>query len=220
MAEFIRNWIINIITIVLFIIMLEIIMPSGKTKKYVNLVTGFILIIAIINPFIKLLKGEQSLETFQLKSSAEIQKLEIEKSSSLYKKEQMRQITEVYRQKVIKQLVKSAEETEGVAEAEADVIINEDYNSESFGEIKRAYINITPETEDDKTKPVNNVKKVRVKLDSISDGKENAVHDGESIRTDADNAQINTKVRKSIEEKVGKLFNLESKDIVIGLQEK
>lgn len=123
-----KDWIINIIALVLFIILLEIIMPSGKTRKYVNLVTGFILIIAIINPFIKIFNGAITLEDFQLAGSTKIQKLEIEKSSSLYKKEQMKQITEVYRQKVIKQLEKSAEETEGVAEAEADVIINEDYD--------------------------------------------------------------------------------------------
>lgn len=220
MIGFIKDWIINIIALVLFIILLEIIIPSGKTRKYVNLVTGFILIIAIINPFIKLLKGGISLEAFQLAGSSEVQRLEIEKNSKLYKKEQMKQITEVYRQKVIKQLERSAEETEGVAEAEADVIINEDYASENFGEIKRAYINIVPKAEGEKTKPVDSIKKIKVKLDVNSTGKNSNSIGPDSMQKETDNALVEGKVVSSIEDKVGKLFNLKADNIIIGLQEK
>jgi stage III sporulation protein AF len=219
MAEFVKSWIINIIALVLFILLIEIIIPSGKTRKYINLVTGFLLIIAVINPFIKVLRGGVSLEEFQLAGSTELQKLEIKKSSELYKEQQMKQITSVYRQKVIKQLVKSAEETDGVAAAEADVIINEDYHSESFGEIKRAYIYIKPGEEGDGSKPVDSIKRVRVKLDT-GPGTEDG--DGERQETellDADNTQIMPGIRNSIEEKISKLFSLEPDNIVVDLQE-
>ena len=96
------------------------IIPSGKTRKYVNLITGFILIIVIINPIIKQFKTGISLESYQLADSAELQKIEIKQNTGAYGEEQMKQITEVYRQKVIAQLEKSAEETDGVADAEAD----------------------------------------------------------------------------------------------------
>lgn len=223
MTEFIKEWIINIIVLVLFIVLVEMIIPSGKTRKYINLVTGFILIIVIVNPIIKQFKNGISLESFQLADSAQLQKMEIEHDSSLYNKEQMKQITEVYRQKVIKQLEKSAKETEGVADAKADVIINEDYNSDNFGEIKRAYINITPKGSGSSEKPVGSVKRVRVEIVdkvgiSTKDGQEGMAGSGNRAdKAGKDDTQVDAKVRRSIEDKVGKLFNIDAKNVVIGL---
>lgn len=197
------------------------IIPSGKTRKYVNLITGFILIIVIVNPIIKQFKSGISLESYQLADSAELQKIEIKQNNSAYGEEQMKQITEVYRQKVIAQLEKSAEETNGVADAKADVIINEDYNSDNFGEIKRAYINITPKKDDQNAKAVDSVTKVRVSIkDKVKIGNEQDNGSGNgSNDTTADNAQVDSKVKNSIEEKVEKLFNLDAKNIVIGLKD-
>jgi len=47
---------------------------------------------------------------------------------------QIRQITNAYREKIIAQLKSVAKDIKEVKEAEADVIINEDYTSERFGE--------------------------------------------------------------------------------------
>ena len=44
MIEFIKNWVVNTVTIVMLIILIEMLIPSGKMKKIVNLVTGFILV--------------------------------------------------------------------------------------------------------------------------------------------------------------------------------
>lgn len=196
------------------------IIPSGKTRKYVNLITGFILIIVIINPIIKQFKTGISLESYQLADSAELQKIEIKQNTGAYGEEQMKQITEVYRQKVIAQLEKSAEETDGVADAEADVIINEDYNSDNFGEIKRAYINITPRKDDQSAAAVDSVTKVRVSVkDRVEIGNVQDNGSGNGNDTTADSARIDTKVKNSIEEKVEKLFNLDAENIVVGLKD-
>jgi stage III sporulation protein AF len=53
---FLKEWILNIVTLSIFIILIEILIPSGKIKKVVNLVTGFILVIALINPILSLFK--------------------------------------------------------------------------------------------------------------------------------------------------------------------
>jgi stage III sporulation protein AF len=218
LEAFIKDWIINIIALVLFIVLIEMIIPNGKTRKYVNLVTGFILIIVIINPIIKQFKNGISLESYQLADSAELQKMEIKQNTGVYGEEQMKQITEVYRQKVIAQLEKSAEETEGVADAEADVIINEDYKSDKFGEIKRAYINITPSKNDQGVKEVGSISKVKVSVrDKVEIGNEQDNGSG-SNASEADSAGIDSRIKNSIEEKVSKLFDLDEGNIVIGLK--
>lgn len=58
MLEFLRSWIINIVTISLILILFEIIVPSGKIKKIITLVSGFVLLIAVVNPFLQLKKQQ------------------------------------------------------------------------------------------------------------------------------------------------------------------
>jgi len=140
MIEFLKSWVLNIVTLVTFIVLLEILIPSGKLKKFVNLVSGFILVIAMVNPFLGFLRNGVDLRGFQIPSSNFLDKREIEENSRILNEKQMKQVVEIYREKVIGKLVDIAEEIKGIGEVTADVIINEDYNSDNFGEIKRVYI--------------------------------------------------------------------------------
>lgn len=51
MLDFIRNWIINITVVMIFIMLLETILPNSEMKRYVNVVVGFLIVIVIIQPF-------------------------------------------------------------------------------------------------------------------------------------------------------------------------
>lgn len=141
--DFIKQWVIQIVTLVLFIVMVEMLLPTGKMKKYVGLVTGTILIISIISPLIPLLGKNYDFTAIQTSSSNAFDKLQVGKDSKLLEDEQMKQIVEVYRKKIIEQLEQNAKEIDGVDQVKADIIFNEDFNSETFGEIKRAYLEIT-----------------------------------------------------------------------------
>jgi stage III sporulation protein AF len=46
----------------------------------------------------------------------------------------------VYRKRVIDKIQKSILEVDEFKEVNADVIINEDYNSQNYGEIKKIYV--------------------------------------------------------------------------------
>jgi stage III sporulation protein AF len=201
MITFIKDWVLNIVTLVLFIVLIEIFVPSGRMRKYASLVTGFVLIIAIINPFLKLLGNKINLVDIQTVNSNFIDKAEIETNSKLLKDNQMKQIVEVYRKKIITQLEQSAKDTKGVVEAKADVIINEDYNSANFGEIKRAYLEINPDTENEGIKPVANVDKV-----NIGTGVDSKI---------ADDEQLDPVIKKQLEDRIGNLFSIDQNSIVI-----
>lgn len=146
MLEFIRQWVVNIVTLVLFIVVVEMLLPGGKMKKYINLVTGTILIIAIITPLTGLTGKKFDFTASQTKNSNLLEKTQIQKEGKNLEQAQLRQIVEVYRKNIIDQIEQNAEEVEGVKKAKADVIINEDYQSSAFGEIKRAYISITADS--------------------------------------------------------------------------
>ena len=205
MLVFLKDWILNITALVLFLVVIEILMPSGRMKKYCGLVTGVILIIAIINPFLKLFNGNLNLEDIQVSNSNTIDRLEIEKNSKLLKDEEMKQITEVYRKKIIRQLEDNAMKSKGVVEAKGDVIINEDYNSDTFGEVKRAYLEITIAGENDEISPV-------VKVDEVNIGKEK--------QQETSSSEVEPKLRKQLEDNIINLFSLDRENIIISKSEK
>lgn len=149
---FLNKWILNIVTLSIFIILIEVLIPSGKVRKVVNLVTGFILVIALINPILSLLKMEIDIEDYQIESDNFIKSKEISINSDVLKENQIKVMTEVYREKIIAEFESLAKEIDKVKEAKADVIINEDYNSESFGEVERVYLHLAV---DEKKAPLN-----------------------------------------------------------------
>lgn len=208
MIDFLKNWILNIVTLAIFIVILEILIPTGKTKKFINLVSGFILLIAIINPFIGLLNKGVDLKEFQIVDSNIIDKKEIEENSKILKEEQMQQITEVYRRKVINQIMEGAKEIEGVSDVTADVIINDDYKSNSFGEVKRVYLKLRIE---DNKKGVKSV----VKIDRID------IKSGEqNINQDSSKNEVSSELKKKIFTKLNKLLDVKEENLVISLQKK
>ena len=140
MLEFLKAWAINIVTIVLFVVMIEILLPRSKMKKYVSLLTSTILMIAIINPIIGLFGQKFDFSLSQMSTARNLDKREIENASKLLEEEQIKQTIELYRNRITEQISQSAREVEGVKDAQADIIINEDYESANFGEIKRVYI--------------------------------------------------------------------------------
>jgi stage III sporulation protein AF len=200
MIGFLREWIVGIVTLVIFLLLIEIIVPSGKTKKFVNLISGFVLMIALINPFLKFSKMDIDLKSFQFSQSNYINKKDIEQKSKVMNDKQMKQISAVYRENIIRQLEDGVKGVKGISDVKADVIINEDYKSQAFGEVKRVYLSIKPEESKDKVKPVKKVKKVSI---------------GDDVKPKEDADKINSKLKGQIEEIVTRFLGVEKENIVI-----
>jgi stage III sporulation protein AF len=199
MMDFLKSWVLNIAALGLMIVIFEIIVPSGKTKKFINLVAGFILIIAVINPFVKYFSKGFDFKDIQLKDSNVLDQKELEQQSKTVDEKQKKQIAEVYKAKIKMRIEASAKEVEGVSEAKAEIAIDENYESENFGEIKSVILNVVHASSNKEIKMVSKVnkidisaKKAETKVDSISED-----------------------LKGKIEDKLSKLFDIEKKNIVI-----
>lgn len=207
MIEFLKNWVLNIVTLTVFIMLIEILVPSGKMKRVVNLVTGLILVIALINPVLGLFSKGINLNEFQITDSNYIDKREIMINSEILKENQIKQITNVYRKKVINQLESITKEVKGVGDVNADVIINEDYTSENFGEVKKVYLTLDLYDGTKGIKPVLSVKKVQIGSSEAKDDLEHSVK------------QLDKKIKNQLEDKIERLLNVQKENIVISLKE-
>lgn len=206
MIGFIKDWAVNIVMLVLFIVMTEMLLPGGKIKKYANLMTGTVLIIAIIDPFAGFFSKGFDFSASQTAAARTMDRNEIEKAGKLLEEEQVKQTTELYRRKIIEQIEQHAMEVEGVADAEADVIINEDHMSETFGEIKRIYISVgvdragERQTSSDSAPAVEKVGRIRIG---------NPQSRGDFGKT------IDSRLEAQLADRIGQVFGVSRDNIVI-----
>jgi len=202
MIDFLKNWVLNIVTLVILILLLEILIPSSKMKKFVNLFSGLILIIAIINPFLGLMKKGIDFKDLQIVNSDFLDKKEIEQDSNVLGEQQMKEISETYRKKIIGQLEESAKEVGGISGVKADVIINEDYSSSSFGELKRVYLTLQTKTQTSNINPVVKVEKVEI---------DNSTKEP----TETKFLEVDSKIKKQLEDKISSTFQINKENIII-----
>lgn len=203
---FLKKWVLNIVSLSLFVLLIEILIPSGRIKKVVNMVTGFILVIALINPVLKLLKMDIDLEEFQIESGNFINSKEISINSDVLKEEQIKLMTGVYREKIIDQLEYLAKKNNKVKDVKADVIINEDYNSESYGEVERVYLYLATDYEENTIKPILSIKKI--KIGKIGDSEEENQEETSSDKIEAE-------IEEELKEKIHELFKIQKENIII-----
>lgn len=200
MMSFLKNWALSIVTLVLFLLLVEIMMPSGSTKKFVNLVAGFILLLAIIRPVTEVFRKDIRIsETFYIDSSF-LDRSEISRRSDRLEDEQRQQVLNLYRERLLRRIEQAVMETGGIKEAKADVIINEDYESGKFGEVKRVYLELCPGSPGQKDA-------IEVEKVEIGDKKPSTGLD------------CSTEVIEEIRAKIGRITNVDEYDVVISIKE-
>jgi len=169
MFEAVKGWVSNIIAVILFVSIVEIILPDGKIRKYVNLVAGVLVVLIIVSPIVSAFNKDIQIEMFEMKTNElppiEELKLQSEKIGTLRSK----QIVEAYRTKIEKSI---QEQVNDVGEISCEKVIckvNEDTNKEEFGNIEEVTLHITS-----KNKKVDNSKIKPVKIQIGNSKEDNA----------------------------------------------
>lgn len=213
MLEFLKNWIINIVTISIILILFEIIIPTGKIKKIINLVSGFIILIAVINPFLTLKNQDFNLGENSLADSYYIDKKEVENSNKVFKDTQMKQISEIYKNKLVDTIQQEISKIEGVSGSNVTVEINEDYTSDKFGEINKVYIELTKgktQRENVEIKPVTTVKKVDITTKGT-----NSTNKNNKTKTLKNVDAQTQKLTESVKQSLNKALEIQKDSIVV-----
>jgi stage III sporulation protein AF len=172
--------------------------------------------IALIKPVLGLVNKDIDLRNFHFSESFVMDKKEIQEKSEVLTGKQMKQTAEVYRNKIIRQIEDCVKGVDGIYEVKADVIINEDYKSEKFGDIKRVYLSIKPDEVKDKVQPVQKVEKIVVGKNSSNtdDKKTNGAEDeGKTAKP------IDSNMKKEIEDMIVKTLGVQKDNIVMSLQD-
>jgi stage III sporulation protein AF len=193
MIEILKIWIINIITIIVFISFIEILMPNSKMKKYLNLVLGFIVMLVILNPLINIINSKVDLEDEFYKISRDLKKEEYVFVSNNIENKQKQQLISLYEDRLKTDVVNRIESKYDVNVLEID--INLEKSEENLGEIKKLKLSVI---EKEKVMPI-------VKIDIFKDE-----NDEESKKHGVD-MELKEKIRKDI----SNIYNVKNTRIIV-----
>lgn len=204
LIEGMKIWIKSIVTVIILVSFLELLMPEGKMKKYLNLILGFIIMLIILNPIINILNTTESLEDEVFKLSSDMNKKEYSFSSSNIEKKQRNQLKELYKAR-IKQDIEYRVESKYDVKVEKVNIEIENSTKEKMGQIKKLelIVNNNREKSSESAIPI-------VKID-ISDNE-----NSKNIEKNSDSTEnIDIDLREKIKDDISNIYNLNNTNIMI-----
>lgn len=168
-TNFLKEWIIQIVITFTFVSLLEIVLPNGKMKKYIDMIIGLLIIIVIINPFIKFIFKDINIERNVFSSSEKFAN-EYEVDKDILKLQQD-QIKSVYVMKLEEDMINIVEEKTNFIVSKAHVEIIDELESEDFGVVEKVYLEVDEKDNSlNEEKQVVNIEKVEeVNIDWDSD---------------------------------------------------
>ena len=75
----------SIIIAIIFIVIIEMLLPNNSNKKYIKVVSGIYLIITIVNPIVNCFNKKIDLEGFDFANSVETSSINVDLKSYYYK---------------------------------------------------------------------------------------------------------------------------------------
>lgn len=168
-SEFIYSWLKNIIVFFMIIILVDLIMPKGNMKRYIDFFIGLILIYMVLSPFLKL-----SLVDFRLNKSIFNEFSSYEEDSEDIIKDQTAKIEELYIKKLYSSIKSLVEDN---IEYEVDNVKIDIEKGSDFGDIKRIDIMLIEK----KSKDIRNDKINIEKIERVRSKKEKELKNSDII---------------------------------------
>lgn len=140
MIEGLKNWISSIIVMILFVTLVEILIPEGRMRKYVGFITGILVIIAIVAPVMKIIGGEVRFDIPEVENFERMEQNMIEKNGEALSRIQISQIMMVYKDKLEKSIRDLLKDIKDVKYMNIECDVYKDNKDPKFGEIEQIRI--------------------------------------------------------------------------------
>lgn len=210
----IYNWVKNIVIFLVLTTIITNLLGKSSYKKYVNLITGIILVILVISPLLKLFQLDKTMDYYFTTNSL---LAEAEDMNGRLMDAQTGQITTIlkeYKEQIGKQVGNLLDE-EDLYLKDIKVIIDEDENSSTFGKLLSLDIaaghtkSDNGENLSDKDKPV---KIDTVRIEDVKIGSKKEADPGS-------NSRILTPDEINIKNLLSDFYNMNPDNINISIQE-
>lgn len=210
--EAMKDWILTIAVCAVIIELINILMPEGSARKTAAIVCGIVLSLCIIIPTTSIYKN-----LGQLQFNYTENRNEILDHRDTYTEEQLLHITAEFKTKLGKHIEDLTLQTEGIVSCKAEIVMDENYNRDTYGQLHRIYIKAIAGKEKKEEKKPDSGFSESWKIDRIEIG-----IDGIQIiprEKEAKNAEPEDPRAKKIRESICKELQMEETSVFVEIQE-
>lgn len=161
MIELLRPWVINIVAIIIFVIIADIILPDGSIKRFVKVIVGLFVLLAIIQPLIYIKDIRYDFEKSYLQTSIALSQENEMQDKEVLGNFQRAKALELYEANLKDQIATAVSYKSSIDKSDIDVILDivKDQKSSEFGRLNNVQVILT--SIEDKSS-IEKIKKVEI----------------------------------------------------------
>lgn len=145
---FIREWVVTIISVIIFVTFIEILIPNSNYKRYINVVIGFLLMTVILTPLTKFITGQINFEEEIFKTAGQLELSTAKNRINNAQYDNSGAVIKLYKSKISEQIKNYIGYSTEYIVDEIFVEVEDDNNSPQFGSITNFYITLKEKTGD------------------------------------------------------------------------
>jgi stage III sporulation protein AF len=142
--EALRTWIITLVTVTVLCSIIEKFAPQGNLNKYVRLICGLAVTVAMAIPVLNLAKSDFTLDSLAWKDYVKLSEGELKRRIEKLKEEDSRKMFEIYRRSLINDIRGRLKGNDMLTVAAADAVLYEDPNDERYCMVRIIYLTLEP----------------------------------------------------------------------------
>ncbi|MGV8145058.1 MAG: stage III sporulation protein AF [Alkaliphilus sp.] len=134
--EMIREWIITIISVIVFITFIEMLLPNSDNRRYINVVIGLLIISIVLKPISSVLSNEILFDETFLRVSSEIDKKTMANRLESVDFNQKENVLSIYKNELKRQMKSKIESQFSIVVREIKLDIEKE-DKEKFGMLNK-----------------------------------------------------------------------------------
>jgi len=135
MMEAVREWIVTILSIIIFVTFVEFLLPNNNHKRYINVIIGLMIMLVILRPLMGLVKGGATLGDNILQASNQMDVMTMQNRMDTMELANNETVTRLYKDNLKDQMKNRLEKQLGYQVHDLEIEIEEE-DKENFGMIK------------------------------------------------------------------------------------
>lgn len=144
MVALVSGWVKNIILIVLFASFLELLLPNSSLQRFIRVIMGLLVMLAILNPAIDLVQGNWTAGDIPTLGSGGQKQADIIRSANTAAAERERLAKEIYIRDISKQVRALVMAIDGVSDVRVALELEEKPEQGATGAIKMITLFVKP----------------------------------------------------------------------------
>ncbi len=204
----IYSWVKSIIIFMVLTSIISNLLGKSSYKKYINLITGIILVILVISPLLKLFQMDKTLDYYFTTNTLLAEAQDLDSQLKDMENGQKEAIFKEYKEQVKLQVAKILEEDK-IQIYSIEVTIDEDDSSSNYGNIKSITVSGSHVAKENNSKAAINIDSIKIDNIKIDKGDEEPGKEKNYLSPE----EINVKNRLS------DFYNINKDNINISIQE-